>query len=620
MPAFDSSFDTAFDSGGGSGGGGSGSLVATGTITAGLAISVVSPLVFSSSAGSIRWAPSVVVGGVDVSARLTGALRISAAEDAARVASFSLIPQSPSELAGYEGQSLTIDVTLFRAGQTATYRMFTGTVERSEFDPSTRIAALSCRDGWQERPAACASQAEVEALLGGLATTAPALLPWSDTEPDPAAYFSGLLDTLPGATAIDANGLWKVIPWAIGSPSASFPASEVFDGSVKVMTAARRDVPAAIKATLAVRTHRLHAAEVDLSWTALPNVNYVVDGLPTLPKSTVQAALDGISGWLIKGTPSIVEPLAMSYPVLVGGQTVYYIVTPEAARVTCKSFTATMYRRWYQQYEVAYSVTIDMGGASSRDDSITASIASTFDAGAWETAPSAESRSSLYQANAPTVSVPPTGYEGLPEPWPPTNGAIDHPGNVAPADLQAAAQQVVARALRRAAAGKRKRTVSFARPLDPRWELGAVLAINASGVAATGQVSEIEHELDIDSGAVSSAFTLAVPDAAGTTTGFTASVTAPATTVTHALTDPALGTHVGASYSTPPTPAEETLIGFLCNVVPTSGNYDAAAPVYEPQFRLILPEIPAPVRDPLTVEVPISATVSIAGGSLALTF
>lgn len=619
MSAFDSSFDTAFDSGGGSGGG-SGSLVATGTATAGLAISVVSPLVFSSSSGSIRWAPSVVVGGVDVSARLTGALRISAAEDAARVASFSLIPQSPAELAGYEGQSLTIDVTLFRVGQTATHRLFTGVVEHSEFNPSSCVAALSCRDGWQERPAACTSQAEVEALLGGLATTSAALLPWSDTEPDPAAYFSGLLDTLPGATAIDANGLWKVIPWAIGSPSASFPAGEVFDGSVKVTTAARGDVPAAIKATLAVRTHRLHAAEVDLSWTAPANVNYVVDGLPTLPKSTVQAALDGVSGWLIKGAPIIVEPLAMSYPVLVGGQTVYYIVTPEAARVTCKSFTATMYRRWYQQYEVAYSVSIDMGGASSRDDSITASLASTFDAGAWETAPSAESRSSLYQANAPTVSVPPTGYEGLPEPWPPTNGAIDHPGNVAPADLQAAAQQIVARALRRAAAGKRKRTVSFARPLDPRWELGTVLAINASGVAATGQVSEIEHELDIDSGAVSSAFTLAVPDAAGTTTGFTASVTAPATTVTHTLTDPVLGTHVGASYSTPPTPAEETLLGFLCNVVPTSGNYDAAAPVYEPQFRLILPEIPAPVRDPLTVEAPISATVSIAGGSLALTF
>lgn len=616
--AFDLSFDGSFDSGSGSGGGPV--ALETGQATLGLAISVVSPLVFASGASAIRWSPVVVIGGVDVSARLTGAISVSAAEDSARVASFSVVPASPAELWGFDGKTLTIDVALFKSTSTAVYRLFTGIIERCEFDPVTRVAQLACRDGWQERPLACASAADVEALLGGLATPSAAVAPWSATEPDPAAYFSTLLDTLPGATAIDANGLWRVIPWSIGAPLATFTADDVFDDSVRVLTAARADVPSAVKAALAVRYHRLHAAEVDLNWTAVANTYYVVDGLPTLPKSTVMEALQGVSGWLIKGKPAIVEPLPGSFPVLVGGDTVYYIVSPEFARTTCHSFTATLYRRWYQEVELSYTITIDMGGASNRDESIRASVASTFDASAWETAPSAESASGLYQANAPTVTAPPTGYEGLPAPFPPTNGALDHLGDIALPDLQAAAQHVVARAVRKAASGKRHRRVIFERPLDPRWEIGAVLAVNACGVAAVGQVSELEHTLDIDSGAAASTFTLAVPESAGASTTFTATVAAPSASVTHALTDPTLGTHVGASYDTPAVPTEDDLLGFLCNVVPTSANYDASKPVYEPQFRLILPEIAAPSRDPLTVEAPISASVAIAGGSLTLTF
>lgn len=147
MAAFDSgSFDHAFDIGGGG--------VETGTATAGLSVSVVSPLVFSSASGSIGWSPTVIVGAADVSARLSGSVRISAAEDSARVAALTLIPASAADLEGYEGQAVTIDVTLFRPGQTATWRLFTGTVERSEFALAERLVTLSCRDGWQERPAA----------------------------------------------------------------------------------------------------------------------------------------------------------------------------------------------------------------------------------------------------------------------------------------------------------------------------------------------------------------------------------------------------------------------------------------------------------------------------------
>ena len=614
MPAFDLSFNSAFDIGAAP------ALVGTGVATAGLSISVVSPLVFDSSYGYVRWSAQVSIGSVDMSARLAGSLKISAGEDSARVASLSVIPRSVVEMQGYEGQVAVIDVTLFRTAQTATYRLFTGPVERVDFDPNTRVAEIACRDGWQERPKACASAVEVQGLLEGMAKPSTYVLPWSDTEPDPSGYFSGLLDTLLGATAIDANGLWRVIPWTIGTAAATFASGEVFDGSIAWGSAARADLPESVKASLALRYSRLHAVDVPVRWDAVERWRYIVDGLPPCPKSTVVSAIEGLSGWYTKGKLTITEPAAGSWPVNVGGQTVYYTLSPEMARTLCDSLRATLYRRWYQQVEAVYSVEIPMGGSSGRVETIAASIASTFDAGGWESAPSSDHAESLYSANPPPAPPePPTGYEGMPPPYP-VNGAIDYLPDVTLSKLTEAAENLAAQAVRKAAQGKRQRTVRFSRPLDPRWEIGAVLAVNAAGVSAKGQVAELEHELDIDSGTVASTFTLAVPDGSGTTTASAATIALPTSTVGHSFAERVLGNWVGASWDTPAAPNEDALIGFLCNVDSRSDNYDPAAPAYEPQFRIVMPEIPAPWRDPATVPLSLGVTFSIASGDLSLTF
>lgn len=595
-------------------------VVGTGTASFSGTLAVVSPLVFETAQHYVKWYATVIVGGVDVSARLTGTCRVSGGEDAARLLSFSVIPASPAELAGYDSAAVTLDVTLFRTGQTATYRRFTGRVEAVRFSPASRVAEIDCRDGWQERPAACATADQVEALFGGLAQPCAKIVAWNSVTPDPVAYFNGLLATLRGATAIDSSGIWQVVPWSIGTPAASFGPGDVFADSVELSRPNRADVPSAIVATLSHRYNRLHAAEKNLAWQAVERARYVVDGLPTAPKSMIAAALSGASGWLVKGSPVIVEPTPGVYPVIVGGQTVPYVVSHEAAAITCQSFTATLYRRWYQQVEVRYRISIDMGGASERDDAIAVGIESTFDAGAWESGPKSEADTGIYQANAPTVAVPPTGYEGLPEPWPPANGALDHAADIDNTLLQSAARHVVALAVRKAAQGKRRQTVRFARPLDPRWEIGSVLAVSAYGVAATGQVVEFDESLDHDSGLVESTYRLACPAGSGTTTGYTASVTPPAVTVSHLLTMPALGNHVGASLDTPATPDEATLLGFLCNVLPTSDNYAPTKPVYQPQFRLVMPEIPAAVRDPLVIDAAITSAVQIAGSGVEVTF
>lgn len=629
MAAFDSAFDSSFDVEAGGGGVVIPDPVLVGTLSASFPgrVSVVDPLVFDSASGSIGWYATVRIGVIDVSSRLVGALQISGGEAEARLASFSLIPNSVSELDAFDSAPVTIDLTLFRPGQTATYRRFTGRVETVDFQPAERLVSISCRDGYQERIKAIGSAAEAAALMGGLAVSDQKILPWNDSEPDPVGYFNTLLQTMRGSVAIDSSGLWRAIPWDIGSPAATFTSGDVLDNSVTLSRPNRADVPVSIVATLNHRFYRLHAAALNVQWTGVDRYDLVVDGLPTAPKSMIMAALNGASGWLIKGDVVMTEPPVGGSLVQVGPHSVSYLTSAQQAALTCQSFQAWMYRRWYQQVEVRYRVTINTGGASERDESITASIESTFDADAWETGPRAESSNGIYAANAPVVQQPKTGYEGLKGPWPQINQALDHYAHLTTADVEVSVDYVVALALRKAAAGARKQTIQFDRPLDPRWEIGSVLGVSAYGLSGTGQVVSFEDSLDHDTGEAISRLVLACPKGNAAQTTFSASIVPPVPSVQHSFTMYPLLNWFGSSTRTPPNPPEDQLVGFLFNVQPLSAatfpaysTYDAAAPVYNQQFRIVMPGIPANVRDPLVIDETITATINIAGNGVGVVF
>lgn len=587
-----------------------------------LQVSVCDALVFDSSLGKIYWAATVMVGALDVSSQLSDEMRIEADEDSARLASFWVTPANAAELAGYDSALVTIDITIFSGTAAAQVRRFTGRVEKTVFDPVSRKAKLTCRDGRQERIRACGSADQVHALLGGLAAPCAKIVAWSDSKPDPVGYFDALLATLPGSTFIDASGLWRVVRWDILAPAASFGANDIFD-EMTVEQPARADVPSAIFAKLTHRFPRLHCAEVALNWTAPDRSEYVVKGIPTCTKAMVSETLNGASDWVVKGEIVMASPIPGSYPVIVGGDTVYYNVSYESAAFTCQTAAATLYRRWYQEVEVAYSVSIAMGGLSDRDESIADAIATTFDASGWESPASTAASLGIYSANAPDGSgdtEPPTGYEALPAPYPPTNSAVDHMGDVSSDVLNAAVTHVVAKAVRLAAAGKRNRRLRFSRPADPRWEIGTPLAAAAYGVSGSGQLTGFVDTYDFSSGACVTEMVLACPDGSGADISYTASATPPDNDVGHALLAPPLLNHIGADLSTPDWMDPNQLAGFLCNTLPTADSYDASAPAFETQFRMVMPEISAAVRDPLYLDAAIDATVMLPGGDLSISF
>lgn len=588
--------------------------------TLGLEVAVNSASTFSASHG-VRWSPLVELNGVDISARLNGSISVTAAEDSARLASVTLILASSAMLATLENAAITIGVQVITPAGSSFYRIFTGRVEQvSDIYPAAQTVTLTCRDGWQERQAACVTAADVQALFAGLATVAPKIQPWNLETPDPVGYFNTLLATLPGATYIDRNGLWQVAPWDIGAPAVTFTAGQVFDGSLVVSKKRRAELPGAYVGTLKHRHPRLHSAELTLNWTGPTYTDFVVYGVPWLTKAVAQSALDGLGEWHIKGKAALNSPIPGSYAVIAGGVTTYFIISPEAAPMLCASLSATMYRRWFQEAETSYTFSIAIPGGSDRDQIVTGNIESTFVNGDWENAPKTDSGLDIWTANGPAPVVTPTGYEALPLPHPPTNAAMDHWADIVQGDLDACAAALVAQVVRLASAALRRDTVKFTRPIDPRYEIGEVIGVVADGVTATGQIVEIEYRIDIDSGAAETTYTLACPDGGSGATASSASVTAPTVAVTHSLTAPTLSNHFGALVGNTMTPNPDLLQGFLCNLQPTAAAYDGAVPIYQEQFRLIMPSVSATHRDGLEQSGALAATYNISGGSLAIVF
>lgn len=598
-------------------------------VTLPLAVAMADARVFDCALGKISWSAKVIIGGVDVSGQLSGLLRIEAEEDAARIATFDLLPASAAQLAALEGASVSIDITVSGGGYSATRRRFTGVVESKTFAAASRIASLVCRDGYQDRIRAAGSESAVRTLLGGMETVSPKIVAWNDAEPDPAGYFSAARDTVPGATFIDGAGSWRVAPWHIGTPARTYTSSDMFDPGPVFETTAREGLPRAVVATLTHRFPRLHNVELGLNWQEPDRVNYVTRGIPAPMKSMVAQALESLGDWIVKGKAVLTSPVPDVYPVWDGVQTTYYVVSHEAAPLMIRSLSATVYRRWYQEVERRYQVTVDLDGLSGHEV-FSRGIRSEFDASGWENGRRSEPSLGIYSANPPPGAEDEpelTGYEALQAPWPPFNGALDHFADLTASDVQLACRHVVAEATRRAAQWRRRQRVSFDRPADLRVEVGEVNAFAAYGVVGKGQVSAWSETYDHETGVCVGKYTLAAPKGSGDSTGFSATVTIPSPGVVHAPLAPTLGNWIGGDSNTPRLWVQpDTIAGYLCNTLSDpsrlleSSFYDPDAPHYEPQFRIVLPEISAAVRDPVSELVEIDAAISLADSGLTITF
>lgn len=124
--------------------------------------------VYVVSGQSYAWQLRALVGGLNVTAHLTGSVEIDREEGAAGVGSLSLYiaPGTPVVPTDWKGKAVSIDYISASAGETSEARRFTGWIARADWDPVSRILACEFSDQLQQRVEGM-SVAAIDVLVGG---------------------------------------------------------------------------------------------------------------------------------------------------------------------------------------------------------------------------------------------------------------------------------------------------------------------------------------------------------------------------------------------------------------------------------------------------------------------
>jgi len=171
------------------------------------------------------------------------------------------------------------------------------------------------------------------------------------------------------------------------------------------------------------------------------------------------------------------------------------------------------------------------------------------------------------------------------------------------------------------AQGRRQQRVSFSRPADLRLDIGVVAGIDAYGLMATGQLQSWEETYSIETGGCVGMYVFSCPDGDAAVTASSVILMQPSVGVVHDLPPPNLQNWIGAATTTPDYLIDPlTISGALGNVDAAADEYSATKPVYEDQVRIVMPSIPAIVRDPVEDVVAVTAVINVAGSGVDLAF
>lgn len=181
---------------------------------------------------SFLWRLRVVVGGVDMSAQLTGGADVDREEGAAGVAGFQLyLPAGPVVPGEWVGRTVAIDYISTKNGVTTEARRFTGRIAGPpQWDSNNRILSCECSDQLQQRVEAL-SIAEIDTLTAGQ---------WSADVFDPVEgrsrwdYAQERMSTRTASLDCSPTGELRVTSWYATAPHFAFGYNTTIDESLRV--------------------------------------------------------------------------------------------------------------------------------------------------------------------------------------------------------------------------------------------------------------------------------------------------------------------------------------------------------------------------------------------------
>lgn len=565
-------------------------------------IDIALPLIITVQSSTItspsRWRPVVTLGGVDVSARLTGEIRIEAGEGEARVASFVMRPApGPITLPDWTGAAVTIDIAQQDAAGNAidARRLFTGVVDVPDLDLTERLVSFECTDQLQQVVRSLPRE-WVDTNVGGYYSEAV-----SGESSDMLQYADARLASVPSSLDLDPYQAARVTPWNIeDAPVLVLTEADIIFGSLRVELAGRANIRNEVETVLQYRFPRLRARVASVNFERTVN-QYTSQGLDIPNRDMIEQALSSIPGWQLLGEINMVPVDPGSYESSGSGGTVYTVISATDAPQLALGFAARFSNRWVQWVTEEYRLTVSAQASIdalglSREASNGAVLDADFDDGTWLYEPDAEPALTL-----PTIGDVSLDYGGT--------GRTDR------AAAQNAVRTLVAQSRRQILAAHRDTSTSAMTTLHAGIDLNRRIEIDTAEVHARGKAIRVTHRMDIETGEHDTEFAIAI-------SGFSAvglqdddPVDAPAAPVdpTPAPGAAAYGCrcdmYIG-QVSGAPEFDEANMVGYSTNAK-AGDEFDAEAPAYPYALSVEAPEIEAAVRDPITLPMPSAYAVAI---------
>ncbi|WP_448682582.1 hypothetical protein [Pseudomonas nicosulfuronedens] len=274
---------------------------------------------------SLVWACRVRLGVENVSAQLTGKVRIEREEGAAAIAELSLyLPEAGVDVVAWTGRPLEIYFQHLVGGVWVEEQRFSGWLEQPTYDPRNRIVSCEATDRLQDLVESM-DVAGIDVLTGGT---------WSADVFEAVEgrsrwdYALERMGTLPASLDRSVSGLLRVTSWARKAPVAVFGPGSTIDQSLSVEIAKLSDRINRVELSIDYRYSRLRQRGYSYSWqhpdiegwsesqgfciwrhntTELPTTDMVLDaissaGLHSLGGSFLTVPLSGVycdppAGW-----------------------------------------------------------------------------------------------------------------------------------------------------------------------------------------------------------------------------------------------------------------------------------------------------------------------------------
>lgn len=587
------------------------------------------------------WVYRASIGGVDVSERLIGPMRVRGEEGLAATATWSLRPVSGAvDLTAYVGADAALEYIWLDVTGTVEQivPMWQGVVDAVTIDASTGVLTLTGVDR------------RAEILAAGGAGLLPGSL-WSagvfDEGGDALQRQEDRLTTLCASFDLDQTGAPRLTDWqAKATADWTFGAEDYVWGSLRVDLASHKDIVQRVECAFDYRFPRLRLRETWMTYEFGGATALAADPICPPSVSMIAEAIDN-TGLDVLEAPSY-NCMSVEWKEIGG---VWHRYPGFESMVL--NADVRLGRRFAQSIEEQYTLTVDCaesGIDQRRLAEVRGALESNFDAAAWED-----------DANAsPVLARPYLAVETL-------HDAVTDADTGRDA-AEAAIEVLLAQAKALIRGSHRSNRLTFSSRLNPFINRTHTVGFSAAGWAAQGKVFAVEHVLDPGAGpgtfGAQTTITLAIsqPSLVNPTPSALTAPDAPDAPAISVDTQQAhrlnLGNHIGGKATSDPWD-EDTMQGYILNIpsgttvsgmitswgygamvadgaiqgdafsqadpFPTqataqgASHYDGevlnpdfdASKVYPWQFRIIAPEVEAEARDNLTETVAATYRVDV---------